>query len=49
MGEVGAYIIWALRKGSLTEMGRGGVISNNTKYNFLKERQISHVIYTLTQ
>ena len=43
MGEVGAYIIWALRKGSLTEMGGGGGISINTKFNFLKERQISYV------
>ena len=36
MGEVGAYIIWALRKESLTEMGGGGVFQ-------LKERQISYV------
>ena len=41
MGE-GAYLIWGLRKGSLTEMG-GGLISSNTKCNFLREQQISYV------
>ena len=42
MGEGGAYLIWALREGSLTEMG-GGLISINTKFKFLREQQISYV------
>ena len=45
MGEGGgAYLIWALSKGSLTEMGGGGgLISINTIFNFLREQQISYV------
>ena len=45
MGEGGGgYLIWALRKGSLREMGGGGaLISINTKFNFLREQQISYV------
>ena len=46
-GGGGAYLIWTLRKGSLTEMGGGGkgggLISINTKFNFLREQQISYV------
>ena len=41
-----AYLIWALRNGRLTEMGGGGgggLISINTKFNFLREQQISYV------
>ena len=43
MGEGGDYLIGALRKGSLTEMGGGALISINTKFNFLREQQISYV------
>ena len=37
-------LIWALRKGSVTEMGGGGgLISINTKFNFLREKQIGFI------
>ena len=51
MGEGGGLFNWGLKEGELTRNG-GGLISINTKFNFLREQQISYVcnvISTLTQ